>query len=437
MRLLILSYTAFLFTTEAMVLPQSRRLRSSTSLALNTPTSMGSDHYIEEMKEDIARMREEAIKRLELLNEQMNQAEVAWKDQKELETSTKSKEVIRVEQVPSSIPTSNSFPTVSTPPAKQVVGDLYADMESQQIESLMKARMERDKLHFLDPVVPVKSSSLLKESPAAANLKLLDNTRWRLMLNVGREPGTWMPKTWGVSGDRLRMHMELEFSPEQLYEREEFLNGVSGAKVLKIVHGVGDLAPSMQHGGKQVRLKGTGGWRVAPNEGPMGTSVLRFYFDLEEETRHPGSDVYCPAGRIYCTCGYFSMLERHQQGHVSEKETLKQEMREIEVQYEALANENELDTDLVSWNKFQRSKKMMDLRMQATKLNTKMHEAHVREPDKALLRLSQDQSVGLTREGGVCCKVHKGLAIEYHILGKFEIASMTNREHVDYRDLLP
>lgn len=437
MRLLILSYTAFLFTTEAMVLPQSRRLRSSTSLALNTPTSMGSDHYIEEMKEDIARMREEAIKRLELLNEQMNQAEVAWKDQKELETSTKSKEVIRVEQVPSSIPTSNSFPTVSTPPAKQVVGDLYADMESQQIESLMKARMERDKLHFLDPVVPVKSSSLLKESPAAANLKLLDNTRWRLMLNVGREPGTWMPKTWGVSGDRLRMHMELEFSPEQLYEREEFLNGVSGAKVLKIVHGVGDLAPSMQHGGKQVRLKGTGGWRVAPNEGPMGTSVLRFYFDLEEETRHPGSDVYCPAGRIYCTCGYFSMLERHQQVHVSEKETLKQEMREIEVQYEALANENELDTDLVSWNKFQRSKKMMDLRMQATKLNTKMHEAHVREPDKALLRLSQDQSVGLTREGGVCCKVHKGLAIEYHILGKFEIASMTNREHVDYRDLLP
>lgn len=112
-------------------------------------------------------------------------------------------------------------------------------------------------------------------------------------------------------------------------------------------------------------------------------------------------------------------------------------MREIEVQYEALANENGLDTDLVSWKKFQRSKKMMDLRMAATKLNTKLHEAHVREPDKALLRVSQDQSVGLTREGGVCCKVHKGLAIEYHILGKFEIASMTNREHMDYRDLLP
>ena len=404
---------------------------------------MGSDHYIEEMKEDIARMRQEAIKRLELLNEQMNQAEASWNDHKELEKSTTPQEVIRVQQVPSSLPsTSNSFPTASTP---QKVEDIYSDMESQQIESLMKARMERDQLHFLDPVVPVKSSSslsssaasIMKESPASANLKLLDNTRWRLMLNIGREQGTWMPKTWGVSGERLRMHMELEFSPDQLYEREEFLNGVSGAKVLKIVHEMGELAPSMQHGGRQVRLKGTGGWRVAPNEGPMGTSVLRFYFDLEEETRHAGSDVYCPAGRIYCTCGYFSMLERQQHGHVSEKESLKKEMREIEVQYEALANENELDTDLVSWNKFQRSKKMMDLRMLATKLNTKMHEAHVREPDKALLRLSQDQSVGLTREGGICCKVHKGLAIEYHILGKFELASMPNREHLDYRDLLP
>ena len=75
--------------------------------------------------------------------------------------------------------------------------------------------------------------------------------------------------------------------------------------------------------------------------------------------------------------------------------------------------------------------------MEATKLNHKMHEACVREPDRALLRLSQDQSVGLTKEGGVCCRVHKGLAIEYHILGKFETASMANREHSNYRDLLP
>ncbi len=429
--LLTLCCATILIATDAFMNPRTSR-RAATSLGLSTrSSSMGNDHYIEEMKEDIARMREEALQRLELLNEEMIQAEGAWKDQKEMEQMRISKEMIQVQPKPASVPTSNSFPVVPAPQAE----DIHSFNESEQVEALLKARMEREKLHFLDPVVP--ASTAIKETTASANLKLLDDTRWRLMLNIGREPGTWMPKTWGVSGDRVRMHLELEFSPEQLYAREEFLNGVSGAKVLKIVHGQGDLAPTMQHGGRQVRLKETGGWRVAPNEGPMGTSVLRFYFDLEEETRHAGSDVYCPAGRIYCTCGYFPMLERYQHGHVCEKDTLKQEMRQIEGQYEALANENELDTDLLSWNKFQRSKQMMDLRMQATKLNTKMHEAQVREPDKSLLRLSQDQSVGLTREGGVCCKVHKGLAIEYHILGKFEIASMTNREHMDFRDLLP
>jgi len=428
---------------DGLVIPQIKSRYVITSMSLTSHT-VENEHDIEEMKEDIARMRQEALKRLELLNEQLHPINDDGKNQllknqnKDIKQPTPNKQIIltttttiqqdqqQVQPPSSSIPTSNSFPIIPTPPQ---VENIHSFDESEQIEALMKARMEREKLHFLDPVVP--------NTRAAANQKLLDDTRWRLMLNIGREPGTWMPKTWGVSGDRLRLHLELEFSSDQLYEREEFLNGVSGAKILNIVHGQADLAPTMQHGGRQIRLKDTGGWRVAPNDGPMGTSVLRFYFDIEEETRHPGSDVYCPAGRIYCTCGYFPMQERQQQGYVSEKDVLKQEMRNIEVQYETLANENELDTNLLSWNKVQRSKKMMDLRMQATKLNTRMHEAQVREPDKSLLRLSQDQSVGLTREGGVCCKVHKGLAIEYHILGKFEIASMTNREHMDYRDLLP
>ena len=110
----------------------------------------------------------------------------------------------------------------------------------------------------------------------------------------------------------------------------------------------------------------------------------------------------------------------------------------MNAKYERLVQEEENDTLFNVLDKLKRSKQMMDLRVEANKLTQKMNVAQVREPDKSLLRLSQDQSVGLTREGGVCCKVHKGLAIEYHILGRFEIASMNNREHSDYRDsLLP
>jgi hypothetical protein len=134
------------------------------------------------------------------------------------------------------------------------------------------------------------------------------------------------------------------------------------------------------------------------------------------------------------------MADRNGNNNISSgamKDSIRKEQLALEANYEKLSTENDDDQNIVSWEKMQRAKQMMDLRMHASKLNKKMYEAQVREPEKSLLRLSQDQSVGLTREGGVCCKVHKGLAIEYHILGKFEVASMTNREHSDYRELLP
>ena len=98
------------------------------------------------------------------------------------------------------------------------------------------------------------------------------------------------------------MNLEMEFTPQQLYDREEFLNGLGGAKILHVIHNEATVAPTMQEGGKRIRVR-DGGWKVATGEGPMGTSILRFYVDLEEETGHKGSDVTCPAGRIYCTCG--------------------------------------------------------------------------------------------------------------------------------------
>ena len=246
-----------------------------------------------------------------------------------------------------------------------------------------------------------------------------------------------MPKSWGISGDRVYLNFELEFSDEQLYERDDFFNGVSGSKILHIIHNEATLAPSMMEGGRKVRVR-DGGWRVVPNEGPLGTTVLRFYFDLEEEVRHKGSDVYAPSGRIYCTCGYFPMEGRSgSHDGQSAKEILHKELLEVEARYQQLQTAMDLDDALFSIDKLKRGKELMDLRNQATRINKSLQEERVREPEKALLRLSQDQSVGLTREGGVCCKKQKGVAVEYHILGHFEIASMENREHSDYRELLP
>eukprot|EP01083_Nonionella_stella_P039769 108181_1 len=48
----------------------------------------------------------------------------------------------------------------------------------------------------------------------------------------------------------------------------------------------------------------------------------------------------------------------------------------------------------------------------------------VTEPDASLLRFCSSGDAGVTKEGGVCCKVFKGgVALEYHILGRFYIQS--------------
>ena len=70
-------------------------------------------------------------------------------------------------------------------------------------------------------------------------------------------------------------------------------------------------------------------------------------------------------------------------------------------------------------NKLKKNAEMIRLKVDMQQAAERFAGASVSEPDKSLLKFSTDGSVGLTREGGVCCKVYKGLGIEYHILGRF------------------
>ena len=173
-------------------------------------------------------------------------------------------------------------------------------------------------------------------------------------------------------------------------------------------------------------------------EGPMGTAILRWYFDLEEQASHLGSDIYLPAGRVYGTCGYFPMANRSNvDGRgTSKREMYQQEIRQMEVKYVSLMTEMDNDTSFISMDKIKRFREMREIKVEAKKINNMLKEEKIKEPTMDTLRLSRDQSVGLTYEGGICCKKQNGLAQEYHILGKFEVASIENREHSDIRDIL-
>jgi hypothetical protein len=393
---------------------------SSSLDAVSTRSGLSSDPDMVEMRADIARMKEEAIRRLDVLNAKFQEAELERQQNEPFNPVLFGADHADDPRVKELVDMAKDFETKMQHP--QLTTDQEERKRGQQSSSDKKS---------------TRSMTDLLGNVHTHPLKLIDGTRWRLMLNIGREPGTWMPKTWGVSGDRLYLNMEIEFTEDQLYEQDDFFNGVSGSKMLRIVHNEGTLSPSMREGGRRVRVC-DGGYRVVPHEGPLGTTVLRFYFDLEEEIRHQGSDVYLPSGRVYCTCGYFPMAGRTGgHGGDSTKDSLQKELHELETQYQKLRNEMELEESLFSFDKLKRAKEIMDIGHQAKKIEKAIQDARIREPEKSLLRLSQDQSVGLSREGGVCCKKNKGVAVEYHILGHFEIASMNNREHADYRELLP
>ena len=434
--------------------------RHPTTLFVSSGYGMSSSHQeehdqktdMEEMRRDIASMKKEALKRLEELNRKMADYEatideVKLKEEQEHEmkrVTARMERALQSQYLEKKLQETKDDISLSN----------LRDMESEFNLNAMERRMESDQYRMEQlkrdsisgspspPTAVIEATSASTNESATSrspSISLLDETRWRLMYNLGREPGTWMAKSWGESGERLHMNLEVEFMQKPLiHDKDDFLNGQSNAKVLHVVNNELTIGPNMKEGSKSVRVK-DGGWRVGRGEGPAQTDVLRFYIEVEEMAGHTGSDVYCPAGRLYCTCGYFPMESRtsstfHQE---SLKDEIRNEQKEVKLQYDNLQREMDEDTSIVSLDKIRRAKKMIDLQEENNKLRDRLQEARIKEPERRSLRLSQDLRVGLTKEGGVCCKVNKGLAIEYHILGKFELASMANREHSDYRELLP
>jgi hypothetical protein len=255
------------------------------------------------------------------------------------------------------------------------------------------------------------------------------------VFNIGREQGTWMPASWAASGDRLRFQVLCDFTSKPLYEREEFFQGVAGAKVLRVVNAW--TLPCGRLGRQPVSVKPTGGYKVVPGQGPLGTDVVRLYVELTEPLSKPESDVHCPVGRVYGTCGYFPTHTHKASDGRSYKDQCADEYHAAAVAYERLQQETQAETRLLPWQQLKRYKELYDMKQQVHQLQHRLQEARQRDPDRSQLRLSRKGDLGLSKEGGVCCKVQKGLTLEYHILGRMELGSVEIREeHDEYEELV-
>ena len=105
----------------------------------------------------------------------------------------------------------------------------------------------------------------------------LSGTRWKVNLDVGPEPGTWMPPTWGLSGTRVAASCELLFRPD--------------GKLTLLKTGPWDHLTVAWN--VDLDDDSVGGWNV---DGEKATFFLE-HLGLER------SDVALEAGRLYATAG--------------------------------------------------------------------------------------------------------------------------------------
>lgn len=396
-----------LFSAEAFVPSSSLRFsrRSALASSLHEPPPSP-----DAMRHDIEEMRAEALRRLEKLNLEMQaiKSEHAQRAPPELVATDK----IKAEK-----------PRQTTTPELHSLDSLEGDL-TKQVQTVDEPVVEIN-----DVIRPSRSDP--------KRYDLLDDTRWKIVFNVGREAGTWMPKEWGNSGDRCLFEVVVDLTADPSYERDDFFQGVAGMKELDVVDawvfpaGVG--ADSI--GRRPIKVQPTGAYKVIPGQGPMGTDIVRLFIELEEEVQQkPGSDVCCPKGRVYATCGYFPI--RQHKG-TAWKDILAEKQRAVAQKYEELQRQADADSRLFSLEQLSRMKELYQVRRELESINKELQEARQRDPERSQLRLSRRGDVGLSREGGICCKVHKGMAVEYHILGRMEVASIQkHEEHDQYEELV-
>lgn len=259
----------------------------------------------------------------------------------------------------------------------------------------------------------------------------LVGTQWKVSLSIGREPGTWMPAEWGKSGKRINVSFVIEFAESKSYDRDDFLSGLSSgdARILRVVDGTATLGPSLLEGERKYKYAiKDGGWQIARGGGTIGTDLLRFFIDVgNERIAHSDGDVYLPTGRVYCSCGYFQFTSSNNVDAplslLSTREMLVGELKIIEGQISKQQKRKDTIRNPFDFDMIKISREIFRLRREAGIVQNKLALAAITEPDRSLLRFTTDGSVGLTKEGGVCCKVNKGPVVEYHILGRFSIAS--------------
>lgn len=143
-------------------------------------------------------------------------------------------------------------------------------------------------------------------SPSTPVQQRLVNTKCRLLLDIGRVPGTAMPPEWAASGARLALpNLEIEFRGdeynfESLGNPERLLGNGKGSPPMSV--DVVSLPKFVGLGGEQTVHAERGAYTLTPfssDDDRFPGMRFRFFLDFPEGATR--NDVSLPAERIYFT----------------------------------------------------------------------------------------------------------------------------------------
>ena len=154
---------------------------------------------------------------------------------------------------------------------------------------------------------------LITQQEVALSLSPLTGTQWRLNLDVGLQPGTWMPKRfpgWAESGARLGLDIQVEFTSKKSKTGESLVGPKQETYELAVTSPDGKCTFVSERGQEVVEFT-SGGWcvqRPTDNIRNAGGSLvkpaglLRFWLDCPTGAKR--RDVEIKEGtRIYFTTG--------------------------------------------------------------------------------------------------------------------------------------
>lgn len=203
----------------------------------------------------------------------------------------------------------------------------------------------------------------------------LIDSQWKLNLDVGLQPGTWMPKRfpgWAESGARLGLDISIQFTDQPSSTVETLVGPKSDTFQLKLCNSSSKFVS--EFGEQNVEFSDIGGWCIQRPTGDVRNAagsfvkpegLLRFWIDCKSGAKRRDVEIF-PDTRIFFTTGVWddqslvSIQEKEYKKALSEIESIAEKTRKIRQEAKEKEKKNIVE-DVITFRQMVQDSKDYDM----------------------------------------------------------------------------